>query len=204
MAETLPIFYEYNKMRSIHFKMNEVYHYLYNKIKDVNPNKIIELGSGSGGLTVALALALKEINSNGKIYGFDTFDEIGQYGHTYGSVEEAMSYINEAGVSSYVEYTSGDVFTHIDNKPEFFSNFDVLYIDLNNTWDIIFDVVTKIESVKLQVKNGSHVFIEGGHRNHPRMNESTLEIFHKKIGKEVFKFTHLAGPRVSVSQLDFL
>ena len=80
----------------------------------------------------------------------------------------------------------------------------MLYIDLNNTWDIIFDVVTKIESVKLQVKNGSHVFIEGGHRNHPRMNESTLEIFHKKIGKEVFKFTHLAGPRVSVSQLDFL
>ena len=44
---------------------------VYQKVKEWKPKIIVELGHGSGALTSAMGLALKEIDNGGKIYSYD-------------------------------------------------------------------------------------------------------------------------------------
>ena len=45
--------------------------FVYEYVKEIKPNTIVELGVGSGGLTIAMAVALKEVNPEGKIHSYD-------------------------------------------------------------------------------------------------------------------------------------
>jgi hypothetical protein len=80
----------------------------------------------------------------------------------------------------------------------------MILIDIDNTWELIFDVVINNEFINKQIKQGSKVIIEGGADLHPRINKTTLKHFHNTIGKDVFEFTHISGPRTSLSILNLL
>jgi len=58
-------------------KLEPVYTKLYELVKNVKPNNIVELGVGSGACTVAMTRGLEEANSDGRLVGFDTFDSWG-------------------------------------------------------------------------------------------------------------------------------
>ena len=48
---------------------------VYQKVKKWKPTTIVELGHGSGALTVAASLAFRDINLKGKIHSYDIIGE---------------------------------------------------------------------------------------------------------------------------------
>tara|TARA_R100000008_G_scaffold69879_1_gene47313 strand:- start:5507 stop:6088 length:582 start_codon:yes stop_codon:yes gene_type:complete len=171
---------------------------LYEIVKQLKPNKIIELGVGTGGTTISMARALQENKNGGKIHSFDMFDNNFLDSHEKGMIYQELK---SRELDSFVELQEGDVFdTWIKNPTEF----DMLWIDLCNTWDVIYDIIVKNKFINSKIKNGAHVYIEGGHERHPRMNQSTLNLFNNKMKRDIFKCTLQAGSRISVSKVELL
>ena len=136
---------------------------VYQKVKEWKPKTIVELGHGSGALTVAMGLALKEINIEGKIYSYD---------------------INGTSIL----------------KP---FPFDLLLIDINNTWNTLYKILISNNFINNEIKNGAKILVEGGDPNHPRINQDTLDFFNKSCGGKIFNITHLGGSgRTSISLLE--
>lgn len=180
-------------------KFEQLYMGLYNETKKLKPNKIVELGTGCGSCTVAMARALQEIVEGGSIitYEFES-PTAGSGMGTDSNVSELYSRFSEIGLNDIVKLNVGDVFKTWVQNP---TDFDLLYIDLDNTWDKIYDVVMGNDFITSKIREGATVFIEGGHSNHPRMNQSTLNNFNDKKGKEIFTFECLHGDRISLSKL---
>jgi|TARA_B100001971_G_scaffold214313_1_gene251016 hypothetical protein len=176
-------------------KLEPVYTKLYELVKDAKPNNIVELGVGSGACTVAMARGLQETNSDGRMIGFDTFD-------SWGGIRTVYQKLKSRNLDDYIHnMREGNVFKlWVENPTEF----DFLWIDIDNTWRTIYDVVFGNDEILNQIKAGSPVYIEGGANAHPRMNERTLNDFHNSLDKEVFKYTLLSGLRVSISKLELI
>jgi predicted O-methyltransferase YrrM len=170
---------------------------MYDKIKIHKPTTIIELGHGSGAVTTAMALALKELNSNGKIYSYDIN---GVQTYTLSNVgSSALTNIKQRNLLNFVEFIPGDIF---DTWMKNLFKFDFLLIDIDNTWDKLYDILIKNKFINQQIKNGAVVFIEGGDHNHPRINNNTLNEFNKKFDKKIFEMNYLTGSgRTSISEL---
>ena len=171
---------------------------VYQKVKEWKPTTIVELGHGSGALTVAASIALKEINSKGKIYSYDIIGESSYElsGVKSGSVEN----IKNRGLGEFVQFIKGDVFNTWVKKP---TNFDLLMIDIDNTWDKLYKILIDNKSINNQIKKGSKVLIEGGDPSHPRINLNTLNLFNSKFNTPVFKLSYLTGSgRTSISILE--
>ena len=101
---------------------------VYQKVKEWKPKTIVELGHGSGALTVAMGLALKEIDIKGKIYSYDIN---GTSHYTLGPMSEsALSNIEKRKLSDIVEFTKGSAFDTFVVNP---FSFDLLLIDIDNT-----------------------------------------------------------------------
>ena len=155
-------------------------------VKQWNPKTIIELGHGSGALTVAMAYA---ISPDAKIYSYDLI-----------SPGLAIERLTSRSLIHLCQFFTGNVFnTFMQNIIEF----DVLLIDIDNTWASIYDIVMT-PAIYRQIQNGSHVVIEGGADAHPRINKQTLAQFHQTLGRDVFAFKHISGPRTSLSILELL
>jgi len=171
---------------------------VYQKVKELKPKVIVELGHGSGALTSAMGLALKEINNKGKIYSHDIN---GTSNYTLGSMSRsALKNIEERNLTDIVEFTEGDVFNTWVKTP---FSFDLLVIDINNTWNILYDIIVGNDFINNEIKNGSKILIEGGDPNHPRINQQTLDFFNNSCGKEIFTLKHLDGSgRTSISTLE--
>lgn len=175
-------------------KLEPIYTELYNILINFTPDKIVELGMGSGACTIAMARALQEKNEKGNIKGFDTFK-------LWGSPDIVFNKIKLRGLESLVDIQAGNVFeTWVKNPTEF----DFLFIDIDNIWENIYKIVIENEFINKQIEDGAVVYFEGGAENHPRMNETTLKNFHDYLGKEVFRFEHLSGTRVSLSKLELI
>jgi hypothetical protein len=173
---------------------------LYNIVKKLKPKKIVELGVGTGACTVHMCRALQEENIKGKILGFDTFADVDGEFRTKNK-ENVFREIKVRQLDPFVELQEGDIFhTWLENPTEF----DMLWIDLNNTWEIVYDVVMHNEFITSQIKSGKPVYIEGGHHIHPRMNQATLDSFNASKGKDIFKFMYIGGNRISISKLELL
>ena len=176
-------------------KLEPVYTKLYELVKNAKPNNIVELGVGSGACTVAMARGLEEVNPNGRMIGFDTFD-------AWGGIRTVYKKLKSRNLHNFIHsMKEGNVFDLWVNNP---SDFDFLWIDIDNTWRSTYDVVFGNEKILNQIKEGSPVYIEGGADAHPRMNRNTLNDFHNSLGKEVFKYTLLSGLRVSISKLELI
>ena len=176
-------------------KLEPVYTKLYELVRDIKPNNIVELGVGSGACTVAMARGFENTNSDGKIVGFDTFN-------SWGGIKTVYQKIKSRNLHNFIhDMKQGNVFKlWVENPTEF----DFLWIDIDNTWKTTYDVVFSNQNILNQIKAGSPVYIEGGADAHPRMNQSTLNHFHNSLGKEVFKFSLLSGLRVSISKLELI
>ncbi len=185
---------------------------VYQKVKEWKPTTIVELGHGSGALTVAASLALKEINSKGKVHSYDI---IGESSYELSGVKsDSRENIKSRGLNKYVNFTEGDVFEKWVNKP---FNFDLLIIDIDNTWEILTKILIDNKFINENIKKGAKILIEGGDSNHPRINSTTLNSFIKERNKLSsswtsgfhsnkdlnFKLTHLGGSgRTSISILE--
>ena len=164
-------------------------------VKNAKPNNIVELGVGSGACTVAMARGLEEVNADGRMIGFDTFD-------AWGGIRTVYKKLKSRNLHNFIHnMKEGNVFDLWVNNP---TDFDFLWIDIDNTWRSTYDVVFGNEKILNQIKEGSPVYIEGGADAHPRMNKNTLNDFHNSLGKEVFKYTLLSGLRVSISKLELI
>tara|TARA_R100000008_G_C3581277_1_gene168671 strand:- start:1199 stop:1801 length:603 start_codon:yes stop_codon:yes gene_type:complete len=173
-------------------KLEPVYTKLYELVKDAKPNNIVELGVGAGSCTVAMARGLEEVNPDGRMIGFDNFTLWGGLGTVYEKLKSR-------NLNDFVDMKEGDVFKlWVENPTEF----DFLWIDINNTWENIYDIVFGNEKILNQIKDGSLVYIEGGADAHPRINKNTLNNFHNSLGKEIFSYKVLSGIRVSISKLE--
>lgn len=160
---------------------------IYKYVLDHDFNTIVELGYGSGALTVAMSYGT---NDNCKIYSYDLC-----------SSDLAIQRLHERNLLHKCNFTVGDVNNTYIQKP---FSFDLLLIDIHNTWSIVFDVTMNNEFINKQIKNGSKVIIEGGGPLHPRMNKNTLTEFHNSLGRKVFDFEHISGERTSLSILNLL
>jgi len=83
-------------------------------------DKIVEIGSGSGALTIALA---KSVLPNGKVISYEKrkdFIEIAQYN------------IKKAGLEKYVEFKLRDAKEGIDEK-----NMDTIIMDVPDPWELV-------------------------------------------------------------------
>ncbi len=176
-------------------KLEPVYTKLYELVRDIKPNNIVELGVGSGACTVAMIRGLQETNSDGKLVGFDTFN-------SWGGIQTVYQKLKVRNLDKNIhDMREGNVFKLWVENP---TDFDFLWIDIDNTWRTTYDVVFGNDKILNQIKEGSPVYIEGGASAHPRMNERTLNDFHNSLGKEVFKYTLLSGLRVSISKLELI
>ena len=157
-------------------------------VNDVRPYTVVELGFGTGALTVAMAYTLSQYN--GKLYGYDVL-----------SPELALSRLSERNLLQYCTLYQGDIYDLFLPNP---FEFDLILIDIHNTWESIYDVVIKNDIINNTIKKGSIVIIEGGADAHPRINKDTLALFHKNMGRTIFDFNHISGARTSLSILKLL
>ena len=171
---------------------------VYRKVKEWEPKVIVELGHGSGALTSAMGLALKEINNKGKIYSYDIN---GTSNYTLGSMSQsALDNIKKRNLTDIVSFKKGNIFDNWVKNP---FSFDLLLIDINNTWNILYEIIIGNKFINDKIKNGSKVLIEGGDPDHPRINQTTLNFFNNSCREEIFTIKYLGGSgRTSISSLE--
>ena len=173
-------------------------HIVYQKVKEWKPTTIVELGHGSGALTVAMGLAMKEINVKGKI---NSYDKIGDSSYKLSGIESnSRKNISKRDLTSIVTFTEGDIFDTWVSKP---FTFDLLLIDIDNTWETLYKILIDNKFINNEIKKRSKVLIEGGDNNHPRINNNTLSSFNSKFSHPIFKLKYLTGSgRTSISILE--
>ena len=171
---------------------------VYQKVKEWKPKTIVELGHGSGALTTAMGLAIKEVNNNGKIYSYDIN---GTTNYNLGSMSEsALKNIEKRNLIDIAQFIKGNVFDTWLKNP---FSFDLLVIDINNTWNILHSIIIENSFIKNEIKKGAKVLIEGGDPNHPRINQNTLDFFNNSCGEKIFTIKYLDGSgRTSISILE--
>ena len=179
--------------------------FMYDYVINYKPKTVVELGHGSSAVTVALAKGMCESNIDGIIHSYDFIDCNTKYncmGKSKYSHESAYDRVNNRGLSNYVKFTSGDVFKTFVKNPFMF---DLLFIDIDNTWDDLYSILILNKTINSFVKSGSSIIIEGGDDNHPRINKESLNNFNNKIGYSVFEMKYITGSgRTSISKLDVL
>lgn len=170
---------------------------VYQKVIEWKPKTIVELGHGSGALTSAMGLALKKLNNNGKIYSYDVN---GTSNYTLGPMSKsALENVKERKLTDIVEFTKGNVFETWVKDP---FPFDLLLIDINNTWNILYNILIANTFINNEIKKGAKILVEGGDPNHPRINSNTLDFFNNSCNKNIFTIEHLSGSgRTSISIL---
>ena len=170
---------------------------VYQKVIEWEPKTIVELGHGSGALTSAMGLALKKLNNNGKIYSYDiNGNSIYPLG---GNTVSALQNIQDRNLTDIVSFTEGDIFKTWVKNP---FCFDLLLIDIDNTWNTLYNILIANTFINNEIKKGAKVLIEGGDPNHPRINSETLNFFNNSCNGNIFTIKHLNGSgRTSISTL---
>jgi len=129
------------------YRENNIGETLYNKVLELKPNKIVEFGCLYGYSTVAMALALKELDQ-GKIYCYDLFEE---YEYKHSTIQQTIENVKKYDVEEYVEFIQMDYYEWLKN-PE---SFDLMHLDISNTGDIILKTYNSLPE-------DSIVMFEGG------------------------------------------
>jgi len=173
--------------------MNFINHYKYTSeiqlavfelVYELKPATIVELGYGAGYITNVISQAMP-IDS--ELVGYDLK-----------SPELTISSSSTSMPAKKIKLIQDDVFNSFLKNP---FKFDLLIVDIDNTWELIDQVVIQNKFVYECIKNGAVVLIEGGADMHPRMNRNTLLTYHNKIGSNIFDFEIMGGNRTSISKL---
>ena len=160
----------------------------YEYVNKIQPKTIIELGYGAGHTTVAMAYVVSKYN--GVIHSYDLE-----------SPNPVLAKLQDRDLIKYCNLTQGDVYKTYVTDP---IGFDLIFIDLHNTWELLFDLTVNNQFINSYLVQGAPIIIEGGAAAHPRINKSTLDKFHSSINKQVFEYELLAGKRTSISTLKLI
>lgn len=167
-----------------HKYTNEMQLAVSNLVFKINPSITVELGYGAGYITNVI---LQAMSNDSELVGYDLI-----------SPKLTISNLSKNITTKKIKLIQDDVFNSFLKNP---FKFDLLIVDIDNTWELIEQVVIQNKFVYDCIKNGATVLIEGGADNHPRMNRNTLLNYHTKIGRSIFDFEIIGGNRTSLSKL---
>jgi tRNA (adenine57-N1/adenine58-N1)-methyltransferase len=94
--------------------------YILMKMRIVPGCRVVEAGTGSGGLTLVFAQA---VSPTGRVYSYEVRPEMQQLAH---------SNLEQLGLSEFVEFRQRDVVAGFDERDA-----DALFLDLPNPWDYL-------------------------------------------------------------------
>jgi tRNA (adenine57-N1/adenine58-N1)-methyltransferase len=94
--------------------------YILMKMRIVSGCRVVEAGTGSGGLTLVFAQA---VSPAGRVYSYEVRPEMQQLAH---------SNLEQLGLSEFVEFRQRDVAAGFDERDA-----DALFLDLPNPWDYL-------------------------------------------------------------------
>lgn len=168
------------------YALNNLGKTLYNYVRYVKPDIIIDFGVLNGYSTICMAQALRE-NGKGRIKVYDLFEKY-EYGHS--NLEKLVNNLKEYGVLDYVDIEEKNFFDWIKN-PE---SFDLLHLDISNTGDIIDILYDKLGN------QGKTILFEGG--SEQRDNVGWMFKYNKKpINQSHAKFEVVNPNFPSISKL---
>lgn len=130
------------------YSLNNLGVTLYNYVRYVKPDVIIDFGVLNGYSTICMAQALRE-NGKGRIKVYDLFEK---YEYNHANLEKLVKTFKEYGVLDYIDIEEKNFFDWIKN-PE---PFDLLHLDISNTGDIIDILYDKLGS------SDKTILFEGG------------------------------------------
>jgi|APSaa5957512622_1039677.scaffolds.fasta_scaffold33765_2 tRNA A58 N-methylase Trm61 len=144
---------------------------LKNIVSIVNPNKIVELGSGSGDTTITMALSCIENNIEVSINSYDLWNN-----SYWGDYQKTLDNYKKWNVSEYINLYNRDFYDWVETGEEF----DLLYFDIDNDSSKLLTLYNKVKS---QIESGSVVLFEGGSTIRPGFEEA----------KSIIDYTVLTG-----------
>jgi len=160
------------------------------------PKNIIVAGTGYGGCVIGIGVAAKENNNGCIINSYDIPDP------THSTIENAWESIDRQGLTDIIDLYPFDVRDAFEQSP---MDYDMMYIDIDNSWEKVYDILTSNDHIREQAENGSHIFIEGGGEDqYPKMSKQSLHEFNTRMGREIFTIDHISGWRVSLSKLNII
>jgi len=160
------------------YRDNDIGKVIYDTVMQYKPKKIVEFGSLYGYSTIAMAMALQDLNNGGHIISYDLWDDY-QYKHS--NISETQKNIDLYNVSDIVTLSYGEYNSWLDNPEEF----DLLHLDISNTGPIIFKTFFKLLE---HINNGAIIIFEGGsiERDHvewmTKFNKIPITQFKNQVG----------------------
>ena len=127
-------------------------------IRDNSPNKIIQLGTGSGVVTFLMAQYLYDTNPNGKIKAYDWWDDSSDGFHIFSIEDFEFSLKNQPEeLQNLIEYEKLDYRKWLESPD---TDWDMIYVDLNNDGEKIEKIYDVLKDKVLD--EGKVIFFEGG------------------------------------------
>lgn len=140
---------------------------VFNMVRDlVNPQVVIETGTGLGRMTLTIALAL---NARGFLYTVDSYQDGTRYGaevQTSWNLDAAKTNVAAGGVINNVAYLTGDSLDILKSMPS--NSADFIYLDGGHKYTF---VVQEIAEALRVLKSGGTL---AGHDFHPGYGEGLL------------------------------
>lgn len=158
---------------------------LYDWVRYLKPEVVIDFGVLNGYSTVCLAMACRE-NGFGKVKVYDLFEK---YEYKHAKFEKLIKNLQDYGLMDWVDIEEKNFFDWI-KKPE---KFGMLHLDISNTGDII-DLVWD------NLKDNGEVFFEGGSEQRDRVG--WMVVHNKKpINQSKAKFEVVNQQFPSISRI---
>lgn len=167
------------------YQHNDLGRTIYNEIRELKPEIVIDFGVLNGYSTVCIAQALRD-NGKGKVKVYDLFDK---YEHNHSRLDVLIKNLKDYGLLDYVDIEERNFFDWIKN-PE---HFDAVHIDISNTGDIL-DLVWD------NLKDKGVVLFEGGSETRDRVGWM-FKYNKKPINQSRAKFKVINNAFPSISKI---
>lgn len=167
------------------YRENDLGKTLYDQVREIKPEKVIDFGVLNGYSTVCIAQALRD-NGKGKVKVYDLFDK---YEYNCAKLEKLVKTLKKHDLLDYVEIEERNFFDWVKN-PE---KFDLLHLDISNTGDIL-DIVWD------KLKDNGVVLFEGGSEQRDRVGWMIM-YNRKPINKSHAKFEVINSAFPSLSKI---
>lgn len=111
------------------YAKNNVGETIYNIVRKLKPERVVEFGSLYGYSTICIAQALRD-NGYGHLFSYDLYEK---YEYNSADLDVLRSNINFYDLDEWVTLDYGDFFDFCDGT----TSFDLAHIDVSNTGDTV-------------------------------------------------------------------
>lgn len=129
------------------YTVNNIGETIYNVIRELKPEKIIDFGLLYGYSTICLAQAVRD-NGVGHIIGYDLFESYKYRNSIKPIVEHNLNYY---GLSSYVTLIKKDFYKWLEEDEKF----DLIHLDISNNGEIIDKIYDNYPNNKIIFEGGT-------------------------------------------------